>query len=173
MRCLRRDACFPSDIHGFYATASRADWLGSGISKVFLSVALLVGVALPATADVPPTPQSRPTLERLEVSSVDASASKAEPAKLAARLRVLSKVLARAGLDLDRLVNDAPAGQQRFSEGQGGPLVGRRNKRRQGSGANCRSRARPPAPDAERPAGGASGLALDGVRGQQRLRLPP
>ena len=97
--------------------------LGSGISKVFLSVALLVGVALPATADVPPTPQSRPTLERLEASSVDASASKAEPAKLAARLRVLSKVLARAGLDLDRLVNDAPVGQQRFSEGQGGPLV--------------------------------------------------
>ena len=93
-----------------------------GISKVFLSVALLGAFALPATADVPPTPQSRP-LQRLEVSSADGAASKAEPVKLAGRLRVLSKVLASAGVDLNRLVNDAPADGQRFSEGQGGPLV--------------------------------------------------
>ena len=96
--------------------------LRGGISKVFLSVALLGAFALPATADVPPAPQSRP-LQRLEASPADGAARKADPAKLAVRLRVLSKVLASAGVDLDRLVNDAPADGQRFSEGQGGPLI--------------------------------------------------
>src|SRR5215471_15630145 len=56
------------------------------IIKVFLSVASLSAFVLPATAGVPPGPQSRPALQRLEAPPVDGATSKPEPAKLAARL---------------------------------------------------------------------------------------
>ncbi|MFL5332234.1 MAG: M23 family metallopeptidase [Geminicoccaceae bacterium] len=68
-------------------------------------------------------PPSHPVLQRQEARSADGSVGRTEPAKLAGRLRLVGKVLASAGLDLDRLVADAPSGGQRFSEGQGGPLV--------------------------------------------------
>ena len=43
--------------------------------------------------------------------------------KLATRLRTLSKLLAKAGLDVDRLVAEATPAAGQLSEGQGGPLV--------------------------------------------------
>jgi murein DD-endopeptidase MepM/ murein hydrolase activator NlpD len=100
---------------------------GIGLNRLWRTV-VLCGCATAmltdaAAAAVPPIPQSRPPLERLEgsIAGVHGEASRAG-AKLAIRLRTLSRLLARAGLDVDRLVAEAP-GSGQLSEGQGGPLV--------------------------------------------------
>ena len=84
-------------------------------------------IALPVRAELAPVPQSRPVLQWLEASPGEARAAGAETlkqhARLATRLRTLSKLLAKTGLDLDQLVADAGPTGERFSEGQGGPLV--------------------------------------------------
>jgi murein DD-endopeptidase MepM/ murein hydrolase activator NlpD len=80
----------------------------------------------PASAAAPPVPMSRPALvDRLEAQ--DLAAARAEPARtssrIATRLGALSRLLAKAGLDVDRLVAEAPPAGGRLSEGEGGPLV--------------------------------------------------
>jgi murein DD-endopeptidase MepM/ murein hydrolase activator NlpD len=77
----------------------------------------------PAAAAPPPIPKSRPPLERIEglVAGARTDSSRLGTS-LASRLRTLSKLLAKAGLDLDRLVAEAPSTLQ-LSEGLGGPLV--------------------------------------------------
>jgi murein DD-endopeptidase MepM/ murein hydrolase activator NlpD len=93
------------------------------VCKLLLSVTLTASAALPAAADAAPAPQSRPVLQHLEARPTEGTASRTEPAKIAGRLRLLGKVLASAGVDLNLLVADASTGGRRFSDGQGGPLV--------------------------------------------------
>ena len=135
--------------------------LRNSVLKLLLLVTLTVSAALPATADAAPAPQSRPVLQHLEARPTEGTASRTEPAKIAGRLRLLGKVLASAGVDLNLLVADASTGGQRFSEGQGGPLVPAVG-RNAGRAAEriCRGRTRPTAPHAERPAGSASGVPM-------------
>jgi murein DD-endopeptidase MepM/ murein hydrolase activator NlpD len=100
--------------------------LGHSIRTILYLVALLL-IAAPALAAVPPVPQSRPVLQRLEAPAGEARANGAEAAKLharlATRLRALSKLLAKAGLNLDQLVADATPAGEPLSEGLGGPLI--------------------------------------------------
>jgi Peptidase family M23 len=78
----------------------------------------------PVEAASPPIPESRPSLERLERSVVGVRAESSRlGTKLAARLRTLSRLLAKAGLDVDQLVAGATPAVGQLSEGQGGPLV--------------------------------------------------
>lgn len=82
---------------------------------------LLVGAA---NAGTPPVPRSRPSLEAVEASTAVARVEASKlGAKLSSRLRTVSKLLAKAGLDVDRLVAAASPTSGRLSEGQGGPLV--------------------------------------------------
>jgi murein DD-endopeptidase MepM/ murein hydrolase activator NlpD len=79
-------------------------------------------VAAPAGAAVPPIPKTRPALAAAALDHAGRGASSRLGARLAKRLDTLSRMLAKAGLDLDRLVAEAgPAGS--LSEGSGGPLV--------------------------------------------------
>lgn len=82
-------------------------------------------VAAPAAAV--PVPKSRPSVERLHTSASEMRGAPAENSRLgtrlATRLRSLSRLLGRAGLDIDRLVADAPTLAGQLSEGRGGPLV--------------------------------------------------
>lgn len=78
----------------------------------------------PAAAATPPIPKARPSLDRLQASiaSVRTDSSRAS-AKLVTRLRTLSRLLAKTGLDVDRLVAEATPTEGQLSDGQGGPLV--------------------------------------------------
>src|SRR5215211_2687749 len=63
-------------------------WTGSSrfpIRTILYLVALIL-IAAPALAAVPPVPQSRPALRRLEAPASEARANGAEAAKLHARL---------------------------------------------------------------------------------------
>ena len=91
---------------------------------VLLCVCMTAVMAGPVQAASPPIPKSRPSLASLEssIDSVRAESSRIGT-KLATRLRALSKLLAKAGLDVDRLVAEATPAAGQLSEGQGGPLV--------------------------------------------------
>ena len=91
---------------------------------VLLCVCMTALMAGPAHAASPPIPKSRPSLASLEssIDSVRAESSRIGT-KLVTRLRTLSKLLAKAGLDVNRLVAEATPAAGQLSEGQGGPLV--------------------------------------------------
>ena len=95
--------------------------------RAVLILNLVVALAAPGLAATPPVPKSRPKLAALHAPAVDAASAKGEAqqlgAKLATRLRTLNRLLAKTGLDLNRLVAEAATGDGRLSEGQGGPLV--------------------------------------------------
>jgi murein DD-endopeptidase MepM/ murein hydrolase activator NlpD len=81
-----------------------------------------------ASPGQPPGRAERPLLEMLEARSDDLTARvRIEPSRLRAwvsgHLRTFDRLLARAGLDLDRLVEQARQAEPEFTTGLGGPLV--------------------------------------------------
>ena len=81
-------------------------------------------LADPVAAATPPIPKSRPSLDRLQASIASArTESSRASAKIVTRLRTLSRLLAKTGLDVDRLVAEATPTKGQLSDGQGGPLV--------------------------------------------------
>jgi murein DD-endopeptidase MepM/ murein hydrolase activator NlpD len=88
---------------------------------------LAVAIATPAHAMTPPVPKTRPAALAAAAAEDRGRQGKAEATRLgrhlAKRLDTLSKLLAKTGLDVERLVADAPAASGAFSQGSGGPLV--------------------------------------------------
>lgn len=82
-----------------------------------LSIAMLLicgGVSVGETASAAPAfPAQKPAKLSAETPAVS----------VATRLRTLDRLLAKTGLDLERLVASADAGTSQLSEGEGGPLV--------------------------------------------------
>ena len=93
--------------------------------RVIILCLVAVSLAAPANAMPPPVPRTRPAM--MSPSGADAHGTRAESARLGARvakrLDTLRHLLAKTGLDVDRLVAVAGSPSQTFSEGSGGPLV--------------------------------------------------
>ena len=107
-----------------YVTAASSRFAPTALNRWFRSLVLcatIAAVAAPAGAATPPVPKSRPLVS---ADSLGAGGGTARlGAKLAKRLDTLSRMLAKAGLDVDRLVAEAEPVAGGLSEGRGGPLV--------------------------------------------------
>jgi murein DD-endopeptidase MepM/ murein hydrolase activator NlpD len=111
-----------------YETQVGPTSLATGFRRVLRSLVLCAGIGAmaigPVAAAAPPVPKSRPSLDRLQASIASAKGDPARVgARLASRLRTLSGLLAKTGLDVDRLVAAAPPAEGQLSDGQGGPLL--------------------------------------------------
>jgi murein DD-endopeptidase MepM/ murein hydrolase activator NlpD len=105
--------------------------VGTAVQRVggaaILCLCVASALAAPTWAAAVPVPKSRPGPVALAASAGDGRAPRVETSRLgvrlAMRLRALSRLLAKTGLDLDRLVAAASPTGARLSEGLGGPLV--------------------------------------------------
>ena len=79
-------------------------------------------VAIPL-ASAAPIPGDKPNGFATQAATLTPAASSPRTAQVALRLRTLNRLLARTGLDLNRLVAQADPARGRLSEGEGGPLV--------------------------------------------------
>ena len=107
-----------------YVAAAPSRLAPTALNRWFRSLVLcatMAAVAAPAGAATPPVPKTRPLVSADHLGAGNGTARLG--AKLAKRLDTLSRMLAKAGLDVDRLVAEAEPVAGGLSEGRGGPLV--------------------------------------------------
>ena len=98
---------------------ARYPGLAGLVPLAMLAFILVDLVAAPVAAA--PIPGDKP--DGFAIQAAAPAAPSPRTAQVALRLRTLNRLLARTGLDLNRLVAEADPAQVRLSEGQGGPLV--------------------------------------------------
>ncbi len=91
--------------------------------RMLILCATMTAVAAPVAAGAPPVPKTRPAASAADLGAAGRGASSRLGVRLAKRLDSLSRMLAKAGLDVDRLVAAVEPAAGALSEGSGGPLV--------------------------------------------------